>query len=430
MQTLLALSICLVVGLFISRITRKLGLPAVTAYLVAGLLIGPCCLGRLGLNGIGFTAFESSDPNVVSVDTFKLISEVALGFIAFSIGNEFRLAQLKETGKAATVIGIFQALVATLLVDAVLIALALTTDIITIPAALVLGAIAAATAPAATLMVVRQYKAKGKLTDILLPVVALDDAVGLVIFSVSFGIAQVMSDANASAGITTMIVLPLVEVVLSLLLGTVMGFLLTFCEKFFHSGSKRLTLAVTFVLMTVALSKITFPLLGGEFAFSSLLACMMLGTIFCNCCDFSVDIMEKADKWTAPLYVVFFVLSGAELNLFAFADPMTVLIGVVFILTRSAGKYLGSYASASMMKCDSNIKKYLGITLLPQAGVALGMSMQAAALPGCGSFIRNIVLFAVLVYELVGPYLTKVALTAAGDIVPPEPKKRVPIPKV
>lgn len=429
MEILLSLSICLVVGLFVSRITRKVGLPAVTAYLVAGLLVGPCCLGLLGLNGIGFIAFESSDPNVVSVDTFKIISEVALGFIAFSIGNEFRLAQLKETGKAATVIGIFQALTATLLVDAVLVVLALTTDIITVPAALVLGAIAAATAPAATLMVVRQYKAKGKLTDILLPVVALDDAVGLVIFSVSFGIAQVMSDTSASAGITTMIVLPLVEVVLSLLLGTVMGFLLTFCERFFHSGSKRLTLAVTFVLMTVALCKITFPLLGGEFAFSSLLSCMMLGTIFCNCCDFSVDIMEKADRWTAPLYVVFFVLSGAELDLFAFSG-ITVLVGVIFILVRSAGKYIGSYVSASMMKCDDNIKKYLGITLLPQAGVALGMSMQAAALPGCGSFIRNIVLFAVLVYELIGPYLTKVALTAAGDIVPPEPKKRVPIPKV
>lgn len=429
MEILLSLSICLVVGLFVSRITRKVGLPAVTAYLVAGLMVGPCCLGLLGLNGIGFIAFESSDPNVVSVDTFKIISEVALGFIAFSIGNEFRLAQLKETGKAATVIGIFQALTATLLVDAVLVVLALTTDIITVPAALVLGAIAAATAPAATLMVVRQYKAKGKLTDILLPVVALDDAVGLVIFSVSFGIAQVMSDTSASAGVTTMIILPLVEVVLSLLLGTVMGFLLTFCERFFHSGSKRLTLAVTFVLMTVALCKITFPLLGGEFAFSSLLSCMMLGTIFCNCCDFSVDIMEKADRWTAPLYVVFFVLSGAELDLFAFSG-ITVLVGVIFILVRSAGKYIGSYVSASMMKCDDNIKKYLGITLLPQAGVALGMSMQAAALPGCGSFIRNIVLFAVLVYELIGPYLTKVALTAAGDIVPPEPKKRVPVPKV
>lgn len=429
MEILLSLSICLVVGLFVSRITRKVGLPAVTAYLVAGLLVGPCCLGLLGLNGIGFIAFESTDPNVVSVDTFKIISEVALGFIAFSIGNEFRLAQLKETGKAATAIGIIQAVTATLLVDAVLVVLALTTDIITVPAALVLGAIAAATAPAATLMVVRQYKAKGKLTDILLPVVALDDAVGLVIFSVSFGIAQVMSDSSASAGVATMIVLPLVEVVLSLLLGTVMGFLLTFCERFFHSGSKRLTLAVTFVLMTVALCKITFPMLSGEFAFSSLLSCMMLGTIFCNCCDFSVDIMEKADRWTAPLYVVFFVLSGAELDLFAFSG-ITVLVGVIFILVRSAGKYIGSYVSASMMKCDDNIKKYLGITLLPQAGVALGMSMQAAALPGCGSFIRNIVLFAVLVYELIGPYLTKVALTAAGDIVPPEPKKRVPIPKV
>ncbi len=430
MQALLALSISLVAGLFVSRLTRKVGLPAVTAYLVAGLLVGPCCLGLLGINGIGFVAFTSDNSEVVSVDYFKLISEVALGFIAFSIGNEFRLAQLKETGKAATVIGILQAVAATALVDVVLVILALTTDIITLPAAIVLGAIAAATAPAATLMVVRQYKAKGKLTDILLPVVALDDAVGLVIFSVSFGIAHVMSDPTSDAGIVTMVVLPLIEVVASLALGSVMGFLLTFCERFFHSGSKRLTLAVTFVLLTVGLSKISFPLLGGSFGFSSLLVCMMLGTIFCNCCDFSVDLMEKADRWTAPLYVLFFVLSGAELNLGVLSNIMTILVGIIFIITRSIGKYVGSYFSASLMKCDDNIKKYLGITLLPQAGVALGMSMQASSLPGCGEYIRNIVLFAVLIYELIGPYLTKVALTKAGDIVPPEPKPRVPLPKV
>ena len=430
MRILLALAICLAAGLGVSRITKRFSLPAVTAYLVAGLLIGPCCLGLLGINGLGLIAFESQDEGVVAVSTFKLVSEVALGFIAFSIGNEFRLSHLKQTGKAATVIGILQAVVTTVLVDIAMIVLSLTTGVITIPAALVLGAIAAATAPAATLMVVRQYKAKGQLTDILLPVVALDDAVGLVLFSVSMGIAGVMSDPNATADFFTMVGLPLLEVVASLALGAAMGYILSWCEKFFYSRSKRLSLAVTFVTLTVALSKITFPIGGATFSFSSLLVCMMLGTMFCNCCDFSVDIMEKTERWTAPLYVAFFVLSGAELNLFVFSQWMIVLLGVIFIVVRSAGKCLGAYLSAKAAHCPDSVVKYLGITLLPQAGVALGMSMQASSLPGSGSLIRNTVLFAVLVFELFGPSLTKMALTKAGEITPRVTPPRVPTPKV
>lgn len=428
LEALLALSVSLAVGLAVSRITRKFSLPAVTAYLVAGIIVGPCCLGLLGINGLGFVAFD--DPDRISVDSFKLISEVALGFIAFSIGNEFRLSHLKETGKAATVIGIAQAVITTAIVDVAMVTLALTTHIIDVAAALVLGAIAAATAPAATLMVVRQYKAKGKLTDILLPVVAIDDAVGLVLFSVSFGIAGVVSQSDASADIFTMIGLPLLEVVLSLLLGAIMGIVLTFCEKFFHSGSKRLSLVVTFVLLTVALAKVTFPVGNATFGFSSLLVCMMLGTIFCNCCDFSVDLMEKSERWTAPLYIVFFVLSGAELNLFVFSDVMIIVLGLAFILVRSFSKYVGAYFSSKAVRCPDSVTKYLGITLLPQAGVALGMSMQAASLPGSGALIRNIVLFAVLMFELFGPSMAKWALTKAGDITPPKPVQRVPKPKV
>ncbi len=425
------MSVSLAAGLMVSRITRKFSLPAVTAYLVAGILIGPCCLGMLGINGLGYIDFAvGDDPSVISVDSFKLISEVALGFIAFSIGNEFRLSHLKETGKAATVIGIAQAVITTVIVDIFMVVLALTTGIINIASALVLGAIAAATAPAATLMVVRQYKAKGKLTDVLLPVVAIDDAVGLVLFSVSFGIAGVMSQPDASADAFTMIGLPLLEVVLSLILGAIMGILLTFCERFFHSGSKRLSLVVTFVLLTVALSKLTFPIGNVSFGFSSLLVCMMLGTVFCNCCDFSVDLMEKSERWTAPLYVVFFVLSGAELNLFVFSDIMIIGVGLAFVLVRSLGKCVGAFLSAKAVHCPENVTKYLGITLLPQAGVALGMSMQAASLPDSGPLIRNIVLFAVLMFELLGPSLAKRALTKAGDITPPKPVERIPKPKV
>ncbi len=410
MQALLSLSIALLAGLMLSRLAKLAKLPAVTAYLVAGVLIGPFFLGAIGIPGLGFISLED-------VESYSIICDVALGFIAFSIGNEFRLSQLKKIGKQATVIGIGQALVTTLIVDIFLIALHLIMpDKLTLPAAIVLGAVATATAPAATLMVVRQYKSKGPLTDILLPVVALDDAVGLVVFAISFGIAKALGSGVVS--IVSVLVEPLLEVVLSLLLGALMGFLFNFCERFFHSNTKRLSMSVTFVLLTVALSMIKFEIGGVHIGFSSLLVCMMLGTVFCNVCDFSEELMGRADRWATPLLVLFFVLSGAELDLSVFTELAVVIIGIVYIAARSLGKYFGAFASASAVKCDKNIVKYLGVTLLPQAGVALGMAIKANELGSDGAIVANITLFAVLIYELVGPLLTKIALTKAGDIKP------------
>lgn len=410
MQILLSLSIAILSGLMLSRLAKKLKLPAVTAYLVAGILIGPYFLGRLGVKGIGFISMEN-------VEYYSLLCDAALGFIAFSIGNEFRLGQLKKTGRQATVIGIFQAVVATLLVDAALIGIHfIMPDKLSLPSAIVLGAIASATAPAATLMVVRQYKAKGPLTDILLPIVALDDAVGLVLFAISFGVAKALIAGHVD--IIGVIFEPILEVALSLLLGALMGFLFTYCERFFHSRSKRLSISVAFVFLTVAISMLEFDVFGIHVAFSSLLACMMLGTIFCNICDFSAELMDRLDRWTAPLFIIFFVLSGAELELSVFTDGAIVLIGVVYIISRSLGKYSGAYASAKATKCDDHIVKYLGVTLLPQAGVALGMALKASTLGSDGHIIRNITLFAVLIYELIGPMMTKIALLKAGDIKP------------
>ncbi len=409
MQILLSLSIALLAGLLLSRLAKLLQLPAVTAYLMAGILIGPYCLGAFNVSGLGFTSMQD-------VKSYSIICDVALGFIAFSIGNEFRLSQLKKIGKQATIVGIFQAVFTTLLVDAALILLhfAIPTKL-PLPAAITLGAIASATAPAATLMVVKQYKAKGPLTDILLPVVALDDAVGLVLFAISVGVAKAL--LNGAVDVISIIVEPLLEVVLSIGLGGLMGFLFHWCERFFHSRSKRLSVSVAFVLMTIGLSMINFTI-GGRVhvAFSSLLTCMMLGTVFCNVCDFSEELMDRVDRWTAPIFILFFVLSGAELELSVFTDFMIVLIGVVYILARSAGKYTGAFVSAKFAKCDDKIVKYLGVTLLPQAGVALGMALKSAelGLP----IIANITLFAVLVYELIGPLLTKIALLKAGDINP------------
>ncbi len=410
MESLLLISLSLISGLLLSRLAKKLQLPAVTAYLVAGILIGPYCLGSLGISSLGFTSMEE-------VRSYSIICDVALGFIAFSIGNEFRLSQLKKIGRQATIVGIFQAVVTTIVVDIALVALAMF-NILTVEAAIILGAIAAATAPAATLMVVKQYKAKGPVTDMLLPVVALDDAVGLIIFAISFGVARAMN--SGAMNITSVIIEPLIEVTLSLILGAFMGILFHICERFFHSNSKRLSVSIAFVLLTIALSKLTFNIGGVHIAFSSLLVCMMLGTVFCNICDFSEELMERVDRWTAPLFVLFFVLSGAELEMTVFGNLLMVLVGIVYILSRSIGKYTGAYISAKISGCDDNIVKYLGITLLPQAGVALGMAMKAKEFGEIGEMVATITLFAVLVYELVGPMLTKIALTKAGDIQPGE----------
>ncbi|MBE6627780.1 MAG: sodium:proton antiporter [Ruminococcaceae bacterium] len=414
-QILFTLALGLLAGLFMSRIVKPLKLPAVTGYLLAGILIGPYCLGSLGVTGL-FT-----DLNELKTMA-EIVQSVALGFIAFAIGTEFKLSSLKKTGKQATVVGIVQAVTAMLLVDAALIGLsfALGQDKLPLPVCVTLGAIATATAPAATLMVVKQYKAKGPLTNILLPVVALDDAVGLVCFAVSIGVAQALAGGGEALNAISLVINPLLEVVLSLILGAVMGAIFTVVENMFRSNSKRLCLSITFVLLTIALSQLSHTFSNGlEIKFSNLLVCMMLGTVFCNICDSAEELMEKTDKWTMPIFILFFVISGAELEFSFFKSWVVVLVGVIYVLVRALGKYVGAAFSAKITGCDKNIVKYLGVTLFPQAGVAIGMSILAVeALGSDGTTVRNIVLFGVLIYELVGPLLTKIALTKAGDIVP------------
>lgn len=420
-QIILSVSICMITGLLVTRLVRLLNLPDVTAYLLAGVLVGTFCLGGVELGGyyLGYNEHVFAEQETLSV-VLTAVCNLALGFIAFAIGSEFRWSALKKTGKEATVIGILQAVVATLLVDAALIGLhfILGDEILPLPAAILLGAIASATAPAATLMVVRQYKAKGPLTSILLPIVALDDAVGLVLFAVSAGIAKaIMSDGGIS--VTSIIVEPLLEIVLSLVLGAVIGFALTLAENLFHSNSNRLSLSIAFVFVTVATAMLKFEIGGVHIGFSSLLTCMMMGTIFCNFSPCSEEMMERTDKWTKPLFILFFVISGAELDLSVFGKPIFLLIGAVYILFRSLGKYFGARGSSMLVRSEHNIQKYLGITLLPQAGVALGMVTIVCADPALSDVattVRFVVLFAVLIYEVFGPMMTKWALTKAGDI--------------
>lgn len=424
MEYLLSIGIAMFAGLFLTRLTKRFSLPDVTSYLVAGLLIGPLGLGALGVPGLGFSSFDA-------VEKMGLICDVALGFIAFSIGNEFRLSSLKTIGRQATVVAIFQALSATVLVDVALLILHLfLKDQLSVSTCLVLGAIATATAPAATVMVINQYKAKGPLTSILLPIVALDDAVGLIVFAISNGIAKGISFGGVN--LVSILVNPLVEIVASLAMGAAIGWAFSMVEKFYHSRSKRLSLAVAVVFVCAAVSKIEIALPGDvEIGFSPLLVCMMCGTFFCNLCDFSEEIMYRTDRWTAPVYVLFFVLSGAELDLRVFQSLAVVGIGLVYIIARSSGKIIGAGVSSRFMGCQESVCKHLGITLLPQAGVALGMSVTVAAEFGAeGAIMRNIVLFSVLIYELVGPMLTKLALTEAGEITEGATSARGVVPTV
>ncbi len=421
MEILLNLCLAIFAGLIIARLIEPLGLPSVTGYLIAGVLIGPYCLGHLSeYIGFGFGTMEE-------VETLQLVSKIALGFIAFSIGSEFRLEHLRHIGKQATVIAIFQALAATVLVDGALIALHFAfPEILPFPAAIVLGAIATATAPAATLMVVKQFKAKGPLTDILLPIVALDDAVGLIVFAVSFGVAKAM--VSGELDIFSILVNPMLEIACSLLLGAIFGFILAKIMDIFHRYDRRVCLTLAFVFLTVAICMNDFAVGPVHIHFSSLLTCMMLGTVFCNVTTLkrSTRIMDETDHWTTVVLVTFFVISGAELELDVFLQLGVVVTGVVYIIARSLGKYFGSRLSAKMVGCSDTIQKYLGITLLPQAGVALGMAVTAMELgTETGSLVRNITLFAVLVYELVGPLLTKISLIRAGEITPENAKPKL-----
>jgi len=411
MTLLTSIAVAMLAGLLMTRFTNLFKLPDVTAYLVAGIVIGPFVLGRIGIAGLGFTTYES-------VEALNLLNNLALGFIAFAIGTEFMLPKLKSTGKQAIVVAIFEGTVAAVFVCVALVSVHfLAPDKLSLPAAIAQSAVAGATAPAATLMVVRQYKAKGVVTDILLPVVALDDAVGLILFAVASGIARGLQGGAVS--FVSIIVNPLLEILCSFVLGAIMGWLLNFAEKFFHSNRNRVILLIGTVMLTVGLSMAEFSLGRITISFSPLLVCMMLGTIFCNLCPIAEDLMEREDRWTAPIYCLFFVLSGAALRLDVFADWVMVAVGVVYMVFRCLGKYFGAGWSSKAMHCDPKVTKYLGITLFPQAGVALGMSLAAAQVLGeDGAIIRSITLFSVLIYELVGPMMTKMALMRSGDISP------------
>jgi Kef-type K+ transport system membrane component KefB len=394
---LLAFAIILILGLFSTRLMKLVNFPNVTGYLIVGLLVGPFCLGII---------------NEGNLEGLKIITTVALGFIAFSIGGEFKLTTLRRLGKNVVIITLFQAIITSGLTFLVLWSVQTP-----MPICLSLCAIAAATAPAATLMVVRQFKARGPVTDTLLPVVALDDAVGLMIFSLCFALAKVIETGGALT-IQSVLVTPLLEIVLSIVFGGIIGAILGLVMKLFKSRANRLIWMIAAVFLGIALCQLK-PF-GVEL--SSLLLCMMMGAVFTNMRPDSITILDGQERWTPPLFMLFFIISGAELDLRVL--PTVGLIGIAYLIARSLGKIIGSALGSKVVKADSNITKYLGLTLLPQAGVAIGMSQVVAMSLGgeVAEKVTAVVLCATLVYELVGPLITKIALTKAGEIAK-TPKK-------
>ena len=413
----------LLVALLSTRLMRLIKLPNVTGYILTGIIMGPFLFG-LFFNNFSFDGIKDA-PVYKFVDTLGWVSSVALGFIAFSIGTSFKFSTIKALGKRVLVITILEALGASLLVVvALLVAHFIFPQYVSLELALTLSAIASATAPAATLMVIKQYRAHGPLVDTLLPVVALDDAAALILFAILFQIATAL--AGGSVSVYAIIVKPLLEITISLAVGAVLGFVISFANRFFKSRNNRLIWNIFSVFAALGFYYL-FKKIGG-FELSSLLTCMMAGAIYTNFVKESGRTLDVMDRFTSPVYMMFFVISGASLDLTIFFNGdglVVVLIALTYLIFRVIGKWSGAYVGATITRCEPQVKKYLGFALVPQAGVAIGLSTTAYKLfsqysdpymQKTGALILAIILTSTLVYELVGPMVAKFALKKAHEI--------------
>lgn len=423
MNQILCIAIALFVGLLSSRLMKLLRLPNVTGYLISGIIFGPYVLGQ-------YIGGWTSDPaSQTSIQAISWISEIALGFIAFTIGCSFKTSSLKAVGKRVVIITIFEALGGAIVtIGGLFIAYIFLKDSLPISIILTLGAIACATAPAATLMVIKQYKARGPVVDTLIPVVAFDDAVALIAFSVLFSVSKSIASAT-ELSFVGVIVVPLIEIIVSLALGAALGAIVSLGCKWFKSRANRMILIIASILVVVGLTMLantySWKMFGEDFSFSSLLACMMIGAMFINLRKDAQRTIERIDGFTPPLYMLFFVISGANLNITIFASKdalIVIIVALVYIVMRSIGKWSGAFASAKLTKSEPTVQKYLGFTLLPQAGVAIGLATTASqtlaklGLEKESSLILAVILTATIFYELVGPLITKIALAKAGEI--------------
>ena len=418
------IAILLFAALLSTRLMKLLKLPNVTGFIITGIIVGPFVFGLL-FNNFSYDGIK--DAVIYQyVNKIKWVSTIALGFIAFSIGTSFKMSAIKAVGKKVIIITILEALGASILVLLALVGLHfLFPDLVSWAVVLTLGAISSATAPAATLMVIKQYKARGPLVDTLLPVVALDDAAALILFSVLFQIAMTVS-AGGSFDFYKMLIKPILEIVISLSIGAVLGLFISFMNKFFKSRNNRLIACIFSIFLACGLYYLfKSPYLGG-FELSSLLMCMMIGALYVNMSKDNDKTLDVMDRFTSPIYLMFFVISGASLDLTVFFNKeglIIMLIALVYIISRVIGKWTGAFAGASISRCEPQVKKYLGFALIPQAGVAIGLATTANALLSshpetqkAGALIIAIILTSTLVYELIGPLVSKFALKKAGEI--------------
>lgn len=424
MNQILCIALALLVGLLSSRLMKLVHLPNVTGYLLAGIVFGPYVLGQ-------YIGGWSTDPgSATAINNISWISDIALGFIAFTIGCSFKKSSLKAVGNKVIIITICEALGGAIItLGGLFIAYIFLKDSLPISVILTLGAIACATAPAATLLVIKQYKAHGPVVDTLIPVVAFDDAIALIAFAVLFSISKAIASPGVSISILDVLVIPLLEIILSLILGAALGFLVSIGCKFFKSRANRMIMAICAILVVVGLTILSstqnWKMWGINFSFSALLGCMMIGAIFVNMRTDANLTVERLDHFTPPLYMLFFVISGASLNIKIFASEIGALVGIVaaiYVVMRCVGKWVGAFASARITHADPKVQKYLGFTLFPQAGVAIGLSTTAnqvfstMGLQKEADLILAVILTATIVYELVGPVITKIALVKSGDI--------------
>ena len=402
----LGLAVLLLTGLAFGKLSKKLHIPNVTGYLLGGFLIGP---GFFSLFFPNYTGVVSTE----YVESLKIIADIELAFIAFTVGTEFRFEYLKRLGPAPVVIAIFESLFAVIFITLGLLLFGFPLYI-----ALAFGAVGGATAPAATVMVIRQYKAKGPLTEMIYSVVALDDASGLIFFGLATAIIHVLIGQDVQP-LWIVILLPILEILGALVSGLLFGAILVTLTNWFTGRGNRISIVIAVLFLMIALSRFII----GTYAFelSSLLMAMFAGAYFTNRSKHVETIMPLVERITPPLIILFFVLSGADIQLEAFSAT-AVLILVIYLVFRVVGKLAGTYVGSLTVPVDPKVKKYLGFGLLPQGGIALGLSiLMLDILPADigltydGQLLRVVIIAAVFVSEFFGPILLKIALLKSKE---------------
>jgi Kef-type K+ transport system membrane component KefB len=386
-KILFDVAILLFSGIIFGRLVEYIKLPNVTGYLIAGLLLGPSVFNIIPMD---------------MVNNFAVISDMALGFIAFSIGSEFNLSYFRRVGIAPIGIAIMESFGAIILVTSTLIIIGFDLKL-----SIMLGAIAAATAPAQTIMVINQYKAKGSLTSMLMSVVAIDDATALIGFGFASTIVKMMS-STLDTNLFLSILNPIYEIIISFVLGAVASIIMKLMFKWFKKSSNRLCIIIAFILIIYWASS--------KLHGSPLLACMSLGGMLVNIFKDIDSIVEITDSFSPPIFMIFFVISGAGFQISALQG--IGLIGLVYVVMRVIGKWAGAWAGGKLTKQEDKICKYLGPTLMPQAGVALGLIVAAGnVVPDYAPQIRVVILCSTFIYSIIGPVAAKIALVKSGEII-------------